>query len=82
MGDFQTALDAFILTALCCFLIGFIYIVLLRFFIGPCVWLAVFLVLLSLLLGGSACYIKSFQCAGRGRVHVASGTLGSWLILF
>eukprot|EP00913_Durusdinium_trenchii_P032230 g30178.t1 len=43
---------------------GFIYIVLLRFLIGPCVWCAVLLVQLSLILGGAACYIKSFQCAG------------------
>ena len=45
---------------------GFIYIVLLRFLIGPCVWCAVLLVQLSLILGGAACYIKSFQCAGHG----------------
>lgn len=64
VGDFERAIDAFLLTAFCCFIIGFIYIVLLRFLIGPCVWCAVLLVQLSLILGGAACYIKSFQCAG------------------
>jgi len=64
LGEFEKSIDAFIIVALLCFVIGFIYIVLLRFLIGPCVWCAVLLVLLSLLLGGAACYIKSFQCAG------------------
>jgi len=64
MGEFERSLDAFIIVAFVCFIIGFIYIVLLRFLIGPCVWCAVLLVQLSLILGGAACYIKSFQCAG------------------
>eukprot|EP00931_Biecheleriopsis_adriatica_P098375 TRINITY_DN7231_c0_g2_i1.p1 TRINITY_DN7231_c0_g2~~TRINITY_DN7231_c0_g2_i1.p1 ORF type:complete len:949 (+),score=198.10 TRINITY_DN7231_c0_g2_i1:115-2961(+) len=66
VGDFLRSIDAFILMALCCFVIGFVYMVFLRFLVGVCVWFAVFLVLIMLFLGGAACWVKSFQCAGVG----------------
>jgi len=66
MGDFENSLPAFILVALCSFLIGFIYLVLLRFLIKFCVWFAVFLVFLMLVIGGGLCWIRSRQCQGAG----------------
>ncbi|CAJ1431281.1 unnamed protein product, partial [Effrenium voratum] len=66
MGDFERSLPAFILVAFMSFLIGFIYMVLLRFLIKFCVWFAVLLVLLMLVLGGGLCLIRSKQCAGAG----------------
>ncbi|CAE7915874.1 slc44a5 [Symbiodinium necroappetens] len=66
MGDFENSLPAFILVALCSFIIGFIYLVLLRFLIKFCVWFAVFLVFLMLVIGGGLCWIRSRQCQGAG----------------
>eukprot|EP00440_Ansanella_granifera_P074474 gb/GFBE01080819.1/.p1 GENE.gb/GFBE01080819.1/~~gb/GFBE01080819.1/.p1 ORF type:complete len:941 (+),score=238.72 gb/GFBE01080819.1/:1-2823(+) len=63
-GDFLTTIDAFILVSLCTFIIGFVFLILLRFFIGICVWLAVFLALVLIFLGGAFCFVKSYQCAG------------------
>lgn len=78
MGDFEKSLPAFILVALLSFLVGFLFMVLLRFLIKPCVWLlpqgrhstspvarcSVFLVLLMLAVGGGLCWVRSKQCAG------------------
>lgn len=66
MGDFEKSLPAFVLVAFLSFLIGFIFMVLLRFLIRPCVWFAVFLVLLKLCVGGGLCWVRSKQCAGAG----------------
>jgi len=66
MGDFEKSLPAFLLVAFCSFLIGFVFMVLLRFLIRPCVWCAVFLVLLKLCVGGGLCWVRSKQCAGAG----------------
>eukprot|EP00913_Durusdinium_trenchii_P016335 g15354.t1 len=66
MGDFEKSLPAYILVAFLSFLVGFIFMVLLRFLIGPCVWFAVFLVLLMLAVGGALCWVRSKQCAGAG----------------
>lgn len=63
-GDFLQSFDAFVLVSLCCFLIGFVYLILLRFLVGVCVWLAILMVLVFLTLGGGLCYVRSFQCAG------------------
>mmetsp|Transcript_46762 Transcript_46762/g.109466 ORF Transcript_46762/g.109466 Transcript_46762/m.109466 type:complete len:925 (+) Transcript_46762:104-2878(+) len=72
MGDFENSLPAFILVALGSFLIGFIYLVLLRFLIRICVWFAVFLVFLMLLVGGGLCWVRSKQCAGAGLLETGT----------
>lgn len=40
IGDFQTSIDAFLLVLLTSFAVGFVYMVMLRFLIGICVWLS------------------------------------------
>lgn len=66
VGDFEKAILAFILVTLSTFVIGFVYLVLLRLFIGICVWFAIFLVLVLLAGGGGLCWVRSIQCAGTG----------------
>jgi len=63
-GDFEKSIDAFVLVFVCSFIMGMIFLVILRFTVGVCVWLSIFLVLVILLLGGGLCMVRSTQCAG------------------
>lgn len=71
MGDFEQAFLAFVLVSLSTFVIGFVYLVLLRLFIGVCVWFAIFLVLVLLAGGGGLCWVRSIQCANTGLFDTA-----------
>jgi len=66
IGDFQTSIDAFLLVLLSSFIIGFIYMVALRFLIGFCVWLSVCLFFIILIFAGFFSFITSSQCSGVG----------------
>mmetsp|Transcript_13866 Transcript_13866/g.23897 ORF Transcript_13866/g.23897 Transcript_13866/m.23897 type:complete len:966 (+) Transcript_13866:56-2953(+) len=66
IGDFQTSIDAFLLVLLSSFVVGFIYMVMLRFLIGICVWLSVCVFFLILCFAGFFSFITSSQCAGVG----------------
>lgn len=66
VGDFERSILAFILVTISTFVIGFVYLVLLRLFIGVCVWFAVFLVLVMFVIGGGLCWVRSIQCANTG----------------
>lgn len=66
VGDFERSILAFILVTISTFVIGFVYLVLLRLFIGVCVWFAVFLVLVLFVVGGGLCWVRSIQCANTG----------------
>jgi solute carrier family 44 protein 1 (choline transporter-like protein)/choline transporter-like protein 2/4/5 len=48
------------------FIIGIVFLVLLRFLVGIVVWISIFLVFLLLLAGGALCYVRHTQCAGVG----------------
>merc|ERR1712205_9413 len=61
MGD---TLDSFALVAVSSFIAGFVFLVLLRFFVGFMVWLAIFAVFLLFLAGGALCWVRHTQCAG------------------
>lgn len=63
-GDAIKTADTFALVAVCCILIAFVYMVLLRFLVGTCVWTALFSVLLIFLLGGGLLFARSSQCQG------------------
>ncbi|EER11602.1 hypothetical protein Pmar_PMAR009813 [Perkinsus marinus ATCC 50983] len=52
VGDIVTVYPAIIITAACSLVIGVIYLVLLRMFVGVIVWLSVILFFLILLGGG------------------------------
>jgi len=66
IGDFQECIDSFIVTAALSFVVGIVFMVLLRFFIGVCVWLAVFCTVLFFFLGGAMSFVRSGQCADAG----------------
>eukprot|EP00928_Gymnodinium_smaydae_P053829 TRINITY_DN3773_c0_g1_i2.p1 TRINITY_DN3773_c0_g1~~TRINITY_DN3773_c0_g1_i2.p1 ORF type:complete len:854 (+),score=131.49 TRINITY_DN3773_c0_g1_i2:355-2916(+) len=63
-GDFQRSVDTLIVVALLSFVVGLVFLVLLRFFVGVCVWLAVFSTVLIFFFGGSFLFALSAQCNG------------------
>jgi len=66
VGDFQASIDTFILVALISFAMGLIFLVLLRFFIGCCVWLSILFTIVMFFAGGFFFYVLSGQCEGAG----------------
>jgi hypothetical protein len=64
MGQIEEAAGAIWITAVCSFVIGLIFMVLLRFVIAPIVYLSLLFVLALLLLFGWVAYVRSSQCAG------------------
>lgn len=64
MGTFQTTIDAFFIVAVCSFVVGLIFLVLLRFALKLCVWIAVAITVLMFFIGGAAAFIRSGQCQG------------------
>jgi hypothetical protein len=63
-GAIQASWPAFVLTCVASFVIGILFLVLVRFFVGFCVWLSIGLILVLILAFAGLCYIKSIQCAG------------------
>jgi len=65
-GDFQASLDTFIIVSVLSFGVGLSFLVLLRFFIGACVWIAVLCTILFFFFGGFFTFVLSGQCDGVG----------------
>jgi len=63
-GDALKTADTFGCVAVTCLIIAFIYLILLRFLVGTCVWTALFAVLVLFLLGGGLLIARSSQCQG------------------
>jgi hypothetical protein len=72
MGSIVDAIDAFIITSILGFVIGLVFLVLLRFFVGIVVWTAIFLVGFFFLVAGFASFIRAHQC--KGDTFTESGT--------
>eukprot|EP00401_Gymnodinium_catenatum_P002405 CAMPEP_0117495012 /NCGR_PEP_ID=MMETSP0784-20121206/19913_1 /TAXON_ID=39447 /ORGANISM="" /LENGTH=921 /DNA_ID=CAMNT_0005289921 /DNA_START=152 /DNA_END=2917 /DNA_ORIENTATION=+ len=66
LGEVEECKLGIILTCIMSFLIGLVFIVLLRFFVGCVVYTSIFFVSLLLVMGGSLCLVRSGQCAGVG----------------
>jgi len=64
VGQIWSTVDALILVIFWSFMIGFLFMVLLRFFVGCLVWTSLGLVFFLLFLGGGVALIRSGQCAG------------------
>ena len=74
MDDFLDSSDAFLLTMLCGFLVGFIYMVELHLLVDCSAWLSVFFFYAVLVFGGFFAFVKSSQCSGVG-ICVPSQTM-------
>jgi len=66
VGDFQETIDTFLLVSVLSFCTGLVFLVLLRFFIGACVWVSVFITVLMFVFGGFFVFVLSGQCEGAG----------------
>jgi len=64
VGDFRQSIDAFVMVSVGAFVIGLVYLVLLRLFVSCVVWFAIFLVFVIFLMGGGTAMVRSTQCAG------------------
>merc|ERR1719375_599842 len=62
LGDVQTAWPVLVLVALLSICIGFAFLVLLRFIIGPLIWGSIFLVFALLILAAAYFYMLSEEC--------------------
>jgi len=86
VGDFLDSIDAFIIVSIAAFVVGMVFLVALRFFLGCCVWGAIVAMLFVLMLAGGMLYVRSGQCAGSGlfesgqAVTVAVAVAGTALV--
>jgi hypothetical protein len=65
-GSIQQSLPALLIVVVVAFAIGMVFLVLVRFFVAPCVWISIFSVAVMIAFFGFLCYVKSIQCAGAG----------------
>lgn len=63
-GALQESVDVLCITCVIAFVLGLVFLVLLRFLLGWVVWTSILLIFLLLLASGSLCYVRSSQCAG------------------
>merc|ERR1719335_129131 len=61
-GDLQTAFPILVLVAILSICIGFAFLVLLRFIIGPLIWGSIFLVFALLIAAAAYFYMLSEEC--------------------
>jgi len=66
MGDAMATLDALVVVSVCSLVIGLIFLVLLRFFVGVVVWCSLFAVVIVFAAAGGFMFIRSGQCKGAG----------------
>jgi len=64
LGDIQSTLSVLVIVCFIAVVVGMVYLVFFRFFIGVMIWFAIFLMLLLLIAGGAFCIVKSTQCEG------------------
>lgn len=64
LGDLEKTIDVFGITSICAFVIGIIFLVLLRFCVGTVVWTSLLIVWLIFLGGGALAFVRSGQCNG------------------
>lgn len=72
VGDVLKTWDVFIMVAAVSFIIGLIFLVLLRFTLTPVVWLSLVLIFLVILGGGLAVIVRANQCADQSFGDAAS----------
>lgn len=64
MGELGRILDTIAIVCLSSFVIGLVYMLLLRFFVGICVWFAIFMIFVIFILSGAATWTRAHQCKG------------------
>jgi solute carrier family 44 protein 1 (choline transporter-like protein)/choline transporter-like protein 2/4/5 len=62
IGDLQTSLDVFIIVCIISLIVGFTFLVILRYTVGCVVWTSIFLVFVLFVAGGALAVVRSGQC--------------------
>lgn len=78
-GELMSTMYAFCVVFFFSFVIGLVFLVLLRFLMGCVVWFSVFLVTFAFAFGGLVVYIRSFQCMGAGLLETGITTSSNLL---
>lgn len=63
-GQLMESMLATVLVAITSFVVGFVLLVLLRFFVGCCVWVSIIMVLFQFLFAGAFVWVYSVSCSG------------------
>lgn len=74
LGDLQKTIDVLVITSVASFVIGLVFMVLLRFCVGPVVWTSLLIVWLLIMCGGALAFVRSGQCDGTGLLETGSQT--------
>jgi hypothetical protein len=78
LGEVELAAGAIIVTGVVAFVVGFVFLIVMRFFIGAIVYLSLFFVFILLVIFASVAFVRSGQCAGTSLLdsgrQVASAT--------
>ncbi|CAE8730168.1 unnamed protein product, partial [Polarella glacialis] len=72
-GSLLTTLDALAVVMFCSLAISLSFMVLIRFFVGPMVWIAILIVLLMFVGGGCAGLVRLNQCADQSYASSGEG---------
>eukprot|EP00929_Paragymnodinium_shiwhaense_P003806 TRINITY_DN10446_c0_g1_i3.p1 TRINITY_DN10446_c0_g1~~TRINITY_DN10446_c0_g1_i3.p1 ORF type:complete len:932 (+),score=213.90 TRINITY_DN10446_c0_g1_i3:88-2883(+) len=64
IGEIEAALDTVITVAFLAFIVGLTFCILVRFFLGIVIWLAILILWCLLLLSGGMIFVRSGQCKG------------------
>lgn len=74
MGEMGRILDTIALVCFSSFVLGLVYMVLLRFLVGFCVWFAILMIWVILILSGGAAWIRAHQCTGTSFLDTGTQT--------
>lgn len=66
MGDAMATIDALVVVGMCSLVIGLLFLVFLRFFVGVVVWCALGSVVVFFAVAGGFMWVRSAQCKGAG----------------
>jgi len=74
VGSITTTWEVFFLVAILSFIIGLVFLILLRFFVGITIWLSLFAVFLLFIAAGAAAFVYSSACANMSLTDSATST--------
>lgn len=77
VGDFVRTIDTYAVVAAVAFVTGLVFMIMLRFTVGFCVYIALLLGLALFIFVGAGCFIRSGQCANQSFSSSASSQLSA-----
>jgi hypothetical protein len=78
LGDIGKCVDTLVIVLFLSLVIGFVFMILLRFCVGVIVWTAIAVVFFLFALGGGFCYYKSVVCNDDTMTTVCAAVIGGF----